>query len=201
LREFDAQWRYDPVTRLGHYVYESDEPQSDVVGPETPLPFNQQLAAGRAYLMLWKLTKDPAYQQKVEALGRHFQQHLRPDNRGGYAWDYWYGKGLTRYKAPEDVSHGAIDVDFAAHAARASLVFTPEDLKRFAGTFYRETETMEGKMGRPSEAAGQWLGLATVDCGVYRAVAPYLMGKAGVQHPQILLGVAKLARYFETCRR
>lgn len=40
LQEFDGQWRYDPATGLGHYVYEDDEPHGDLVGAETPVPFN-----------------------------------------------------------------------------------------------------------------------------------------------------------------
>lgn len=110
-------------------------------------------------------------------------------------------KGLARYGAREDISHGAIDVDFAVESARYSIVFTRSDLALFASTFFRETNVNEGKMLKPNDAVGRWLELAEVECGVYRVVMPYLMSMAGTQHSQVLLGVAKLAKYAATCAR
>lgn len=201
LHEFDGQWRYDSLARLGHYVYEDDEPHGDHVGTEMPVPFNQQLAAGRAFILLWKLTGDSAYRQRAEGLARHFKKHLREDSRGAYQWDYWYGKGLLRYKLLEDLSHGAIDVDFTVLAMRESLIFTRNDLARFVSAFFRDTNAHDGKMLEPNDAVGRWLELAEVECGVYRVVMPYLMSMTGTQHSQVLLGVAKLAKYAAICAR
>lgn len=72
---------------------------------------------------------------------------------------------------------------------------------RFILAFLRETRTSEGKMLKADDATGRWLELTGVDCQVYRSVFPYLMAKAGAQRSQVLLGVAKLARYAETCGR
>lgn len=63
-------------------------------------------------MVLWKLTGNRAYRQKVEDLTRHFKSHLRVDSVGAYEWDYRYGKGPRRYNDREDISHAAINVDF-----------------------------------------------------------------------------------------
>jgi rhamnogalacturonyl hydrolase YesR len=63
------------------------------VSPVKWIPQNQQLAAGRMFIVLWKLTGNSAYRQKAEALARHFKSHLRVDPAGGYEWDYWYDRG------------------------------------------------------------------------------------------------------------
>lgn len=201
LHEFDGQWRYDSSNGVGHYVFEDSEPLKKSAGQGTPVPFNQQLAAGQAFIILWKLTGDSVYQQKAESMAQHFKRHLRVDSTGAYEWDYWYGKGLVLYGSREDISHGAIDVNFVVEAVHHSFGFTHNDLALFASTFFRETSVSEGKMLKPSDAVGRWLGLAEVDCGVYHVVRPYLMDKKGIQHSQVLLGVAKLAKYAAICTR
>lgn len=201
LREFDGQWRYDPSNGVGHYVFEDSEPLKKSAGPGTPVPFNQQLAAGRTFIVLWKLTGDSVYQQKAEGMAQHFKRHLRVDSTGAYEWDHWYGKGLVLHGSREDISHGAIDLNFVVEAARHSFGFTRNDLTPFASTFFRETNVSDGKMLKPSDAVGRWLELAEVECGVYCVVMPYLMSMAGTQHSQVLLGVAKLAKYAAICAR
>lgn len=69
-------------------MFEDSEPLRKSAGPGTPVPFNQQLAAGQTFIVLWKLTGSSAYRQKVEGLARHFKSHLRVDSAGGYEWDY-----------------------------------------------------------------------------------------------------------------
>jgi hypothetical protein len=199
LHEFDRQWRYDSSSGSGYYVFEDSDPIKVSAGPETPVPFNQQLAAGGAFIVLWKLTGNSGYQQKAEGLARHFKGHLRMDSTGGYEWDYWYGKGLARYRSLEDISHGAIDVDFAVRAAQESLVLSRDDIVRFVLAFFRYTNSSEGNVEQARDAAGRWLELAGLDCRVYHRVFPHLMAKDGSQHSQVLLGVAKLAKYVRSC--
>jgi len=78
-------------------------------------------------------------------------------------------------------------------------VFSGDDLVGFILAFTRETRASGGHMLDASDAAGGWLELAGTDCRVYRVVFPYLMGKAGIQHSQVLLDVAKLAKYVKRC--
>jgi hypothetical protein len=200
LLEFEGQWRYDAARREGYYVYEDDLPAEDTAG--LPVPFNQQLAAGRALLMLWKVTGKPAHLEKVVGLGRHFKRHLRRQLlTGAYDWDYWYGTGLLKYNERASVAYGAIDADFAVLAWRESVVFSREDMARLVEAFLQKTRVAGGRMQRASDATGRWLGLSEVDCGLYRVVAPYLMGKTGAQSAEVLLGVAKLTRYADRCAK
>lgn len=96
----------------------------------------------------------------MEGLARRFKSHLRVDSAGAYAWDYWYGKGLLRHNAREDISYAAIDVNFAVRAARESLVFSRDDLVGFILAFTRETHTSGGSIPDASDAIGRWLELA-----------------------------------------
>lgn len=76
---------------------------------------------------------------------------LRSSKNQAYVWDYWSGPiadGWTRDNSPsyntptyrgnkhiEDTSHGCLEVYFAALCADAGLVFTDDDMRRFAKTF------------------------------------------------------------------
>lgn len=78
-------------------------------------------------------------------------------------------------------------------------MFSRDDLVGFILAFARETHKSGRNMLDASDAAGRWLEFAGTDCGVYRVVFTYLIEKAGTQHSQVLLGVAKLARYANRC--
>jgi hypothetical protein len=196
--EFDAEWRYDTRTRTGHYVYAPDEPHRDNVAPDMPVPFNQQLALGRTLIVLGEITGRPLYRERAEALARHFKRHLRV-TPGGYEWKYWYGKGLDRTAAEEDISHGAIDVDFAVGAMRAGLVFTRSDLEPFRLALFRQTAERAGMTDAARDAAGRWLALCEIDCRPYHLLWSHFAGKTGRQHPQVLLSVARMAKYAAIC--
>jgi hypothetical protein len=200
LHEFDSQWRRDPKSGGGFYVFEKDEPAANIpAGEDFPVPFNMQLLAGRVFIVLWKLTGNSAYREKAEALGKQYKSNLTVDSNGAYVSHYWYGKGLTVNSHVEDFSHATEGMNFAVDAGREGIVFTPSDLKPFVGTFFRYADTGGGTMLKPSTTAGLWLVLSEVDCRVYRAAAPYLMSLAGVQHPVVLEGIAQLAHYYKQC--
>lgn len=84
-------------------------------------------------------------------------------------------------------------------AAASSLLDTGFGLLIHAASGRAGGNVNGGKMLKPSDAVGGWLELAEVECGVYRVVMPYLMGMAGAQRPQVLLGITKLANYVGTC--
>jgi len=117
-------------------------------------------------MLRWKLTGDSARRQRAEGLARHLKKHLMEDTTAVYQCDYCYGKGLLRYKSLEDLSHGAIDVDFAVLAMRETLVFARDDLARFASAFFRDTNAHDGRMLEPSDAVGRWVDPSEVGCGV-----------------------------------
>jgi len=207
LAVFEKNWNYDASTGRGYYQFFADEPHSaNSPNPPVPLPFNQQLAAGRTLIMLHKVTGNNEYREKAEALARHFRSNLK-GNKGPYIWTYWYGKGLDRSKTIEDISHGAIDLDFAILAYRSGIVFNREDLSRFQETYEKNihksgtvANTVDGRgEGRYKNAIGRWLELAEFSCVPWKDFyAFYLLGDLG-RHPEVMLGTAKLVKYFDKC--
>jgi len=212
LGEFDGQWRYDPKDAEGFYLFESDQPlDNGVAGPDLPQPLNMQLAAGRSFLILAKITSNQDYLQKAHGLAKLLRSRLVREGSGGYSWTYWFGKGLSRSSVLEDVSHGAIDVEFAVLAEQNSIVFTPDDLKPFVATFLdrwgRAQSSMATGVGKGTaefkagerNALDRWAPLSEVSCRVYDVLYADLMARIGRQDAQVLLGIAQLATYARKC--
>jgi hypothetical protein len=208
LKEFDDQWRYDAKSGEGFYVFESDQPLENgmMAGRDLSLPFNMQLAAGRAFIVLWKLTGKDSYYSKAEALARHFKDHLHVDSFGGYSWTYWFGKGLIRSAGVEDVSHGAIDVDFAVLAAQNGIVFDTHDLEQFIRTFfhyYKRDWTLAEGLPLASKqdpyALARWLNLCDTQCSVCDAVSDDLLGARAPYNSLHLIALSALAKYSKKC--
>ena len=198
LNEFNAEWR-TARDGSGFYVTEDGQPSDDTLHPDTPAPINVQAAAGRAFILLWKVTGRPSYRLRSEALARYFRHHLRIDHYGGYAWNYWYpGVGLASL-SPEDISHGAIDVDFAVLAAHSNLIFKVADIERFTQTFFRLINGTRQGDTADLDATGRWLSLSEESCKIYDVLLPSLMARTGLQQSQVLLGIAGLAKYADRC--
>jgi hypothetical protein len=207
LAFFDRNWVYDSATGTGYYRFSADEPHStNIPGPPMPLPFNQQLAAGRTIILLAILDGSDEYRGKAEALARHFRDHLKGSD-GPYLWRYWYGKAPDRLNKAEDISHGAIDLGFAVLAYRSGIVFRREDIVRFADTYDKKihkagtvADRVDGSgEGRYKEATGRWLELSEFTCVPWRDFHGFLSrGEVG-RHPEVMLGLAKLVKYFDRC--
>ncbi|MGW0227675.1 hypothetical protein ACWDWO_05130 [Actinopolymorpha singaporensis] len=130
-------------------------------------PINQSVALGRTYLALAEVTRDRTYRDRASRLARMFATQLEVDSRGAATWHYWpttsrmydgyaktgnpatdvsiytpaygsAGRGAQQY---EDVSHGAIEVDFAVRAFRSGVVFRGADMAAFAATYTRNLAT------------------------------------------------------------
>lgn len=141
----DDEWR-EAEDETGYYIFRKGSPYwCDGVG----VPFNQNLSLARTMLLIYQATGETKYIDRVVKIARHFQNHLNLHN-DCYIWNYWWGHGYNGwesdhmisdntpsykgYKKPEDLSHGAIDADFVYLACQAGIVFTGEDLRRFAST-------------------------------------------------------------------
>lgn len=206
LGVFDKNWVPDAVTGGGYYQFDHDEPH-DTKGPDRsmPLPLNQQLAAGRTMIMLYQITGDLFYRQRAEALAKHFRGNLK--GRGPYVWTYWHGKGLNRSKGIEDISHGAIDIDFAVQAYRSGMVFETGDMARFRDTYERNIRrngSFAGKVdgtggAQHREAIGRWLELSEFTCAPWKDFHGMLERDELSNHPQVMLGIAKLIKYYDRC--
>lgn len=132
----------------GYYIFERNIPfWSDGL----PEPHNTLAATGTAFLWLYEATGRPLYRQRVEQLARFIRDNLEPRADGTWMFYYWFGPFHTGWKAsdnlstrtpqragaksPEDISHLQLTVRFMAECAERGLVFTREDLTRFARTF------------------------------------------------------------------
>jgi hypothetical protein len=167
----EDQWRAD-----GYYVF---RPDAAFLGyPGADLPLNQSNAMGRLLLALYDVTGDPALADKATRLAQRFAAQLSTGDDGATLWNYW-GGAYSGYG--EDISHAAINVDFAVMAASRGIVFDEADLDGFATTFvervYVDDATFSDAVGggpangasyRPQ--AGRWLRLAGVRNGIYSAV-------------------------------
>jgi hypothetical protein len=107
--------------------------------PDYSLPHNQYLALARTWLVLQdvpRLEHRDEYRDHAERMGQYFKQNLKL-NGEAYVWNYWdplpTEEGVGRHI--EDDSHATIDIGFAVEAAARGLVFTEEDLRRFAATY------------------------------------------------------------------
>ena len=205
---FDQTWVYDAASGKGYYQFFPDEPISANYPPPMPLPFNQQLAAGRTFLMLYEGIGSVQYHQKAEALARHFLGYLTKGSDGAYTWFYWYGKGYDRNKTVEDISHGAIDIDFAVLACRAGTVFTQSDMNSFLQTYTKKirkngkfADFVNGKgEDKFKDSVGRWLELADFSCVPWNDFSNLLSSGTLSGHPQVMLGVAKLVKFYGKCK-
>jgi len=141
-RHFRQKWeRYwvDLPNGAGAYTFTGNPTERF---PGYLLPHNQYLALGRTWLVLQAVPGVPqreVYRDRAAKMARYFKRHLRL-NGEAYLWNYWDprpGENIRRH--PEDVSHATIDIGFAVEACQRGIVFTPQDLRRFARTF---TEVM-----------------------------------------------------------
>lgn len=167
----DDQWN-----AAGYYVFRPDA--SFLSYPGVDLPLNQSNAMGRLLLALYAVTGDNDYLSKADALATRFKAQLSTGGSGEYLWNYWGGS----YSSPgEDISHAAINVDFAIVAADLGVEFSAADLEAFARTFvvhvYVDDRTLANAVGggatngssyRPQ--AGRWLGLTPERTTIYTAV-------------------------------
>lgn len=167
----DDQWN-----DAGYYVF---RPDATFLGyPGSDLPLNQSNTMGRLLLALHAVTSDATYLDKATKLAQRFKNQLSTGSGGEYLWNYWGGT----YASPgEDISHAAINVDFAAMAAEQGVVFTDTDLDAFSRTFmgpvYVDDRTLSNFVGggdtngssyKPQ--CGRWLRLTRVRTAVYAAV-------------------------------
>jgi hypothetical protein len=189
----DDQWRWGPRRDEGHYV----DPAIGV------LPLNQQNAVGSVLLLLHRLSGDPDHLRRAAALARYFRNRVRPNRAGGLDWAYQPGIEGNR-PGYEDISHAAINVEFAVRCADAGVVFHRDDLRRLGITWdarvrkgsRRWSDTLEGARAANAhvpQAIGRWLALAPYAPGLRQDAAEFdhLRGASAVE----LLGLANRLRY------
>lgn len=188
----------------GYYVFAPDASFLDYAGSDQPL--NQSNALGRALLLYGALTGDADATAKATALATRLRAMMTVAGDGAYLWNYWGGAYAGN---GEDVSHAAINVDFAVQAARRGVVFDDADLAGLAATFVQRVYVDDGTIrnaigGGPTNDSsyrpqvGRWLSLAPTRTAIYTTVRDLYdqdYPAAEVGSGSLLLAWALLAEY------
>ncbi len=206
--DFESQWRFDPRTGEGTYWFEGDEPlEADL---NEPMPLNGPLSFGRVIVILYRVTGKQEYLLKARALAQYFKNHLIKNN-DAYVWGY--RAEMNKYPTVEDFSHGSIDVDFVAQAYQAGIIFTKDDLEAFSRTLVQArikdkfSTYVNGKSDVNkdySHFSGVWLELCSGTCTPYKKVYDYIVNRIKYSDrgwSPIMLGIAKLIKYYDKCGR
>lgn len=186
-------WRDGPGKDEGYYL-NSPRGSADAYD-NIGHAFNYLGKLASSELILFQLTGDPIYRDHVERIATLFKRRLTLVDNRRYVWDYWYEPvttGWTRkdnisantpHHAPwlhiEDTSHGALEAEMAANAAKAGIVFNSNDIQRLATTF-TEKAVLPDRSGFAGHVDGTdpqsgykgtritgWLPLAAADRTVY----------------------------------
>lgn len=188
----------------GYYVFAPDASFLAYAGQDQPL--NQSNALGRVHVLLAALAPGGDDLTKATALASRMQSMITVGGDGAYLWNYWGG---ALAGDGEDVSHAAINVDFAALCAEHGIVFDEADVLGFATTFmervYVDDATFSDWVGGGSTndpgyrpQVGRWLAVARARTGVYTAVRDLYdvdYPPAGIGSGSLLLGWALLAEH------
>ncbi|MBC8069669.1 MAG: hypothetical protein IAG13_15135, partial [Deltaproteobacteria bacterium] len=188
----------------GFYRFPAD--LGSLPSPGGAQPLNQSNALGRAHILLAAITGDPEQLAKATALATYFRAQIDTGGDGAYLWNY---RGGAYANGGEDISHAAINVEFAVMAAEQGIVFDQNDVAAFARTFtqrvYVNDATFADHVGggetntssyRPQ--IGRWVVLAPSSPTVYAAVRDAYerdYSAASLSSGSVLLGWALLAEH------
>lgn len=201
IADADQYWREGPGEGEGHYV----DPCMGL------LPMNQSNAMGMTLLEMYHVTGNQDYKSKVEKLATFFKNRLRTDDPQVFDWGYWPKDDAGQASDSEDISHAAINVEFAVRCAQANIVFTRADTERFAQTWLLKVRQGDGRWAGSvngvakmdyrymPQAMGRWLPLMPelpekLAGELYNNVESAFAGTS-ITQPSVALGVSHLALY------
>ena len=198
----DFQYKSGPAAGEGHYV---GDPAASAVVPSVAglaLPLNQMNAMGRALIALWKATGKTAYQQKAAALCTYLRNRMTKSG-ATYVWTYW-GTAWSSGKG-EDISHAAINADFAKLCHEHGLAFDAGEMVRLGRTLFDNVhvstdsaaDLVDGGGGTNTYkwAVGRWLNLAPYEPRVWPVAANIYRDTTTTSSGSVLLGLANIARH------
>ena len=216
LEKWEATW-VDLPEGAGLYKFTTNVTQRF---PDTSLPHNQFLALGRTWLVLQAvpgLEHRELYRDRATKMAKYFKKHLRRHGNA-YVWNYWDPLPHEQVgRHIEDTSHATIDIGFAVEARDRGIVFTDEDLRRFASTYvdimWNRDKASPGFGKRVNTRKGakaffwEWIHLAVADARVWELAWAMFepRGKPTGMGPSIayvydrLVGVDELER--NECRK
>jgi hypothetical protein len=176
---FEADWKRGPGAGEGYYKEHNLTTWAS--------PYNQMNAMGRMYVNLYLATGQARYRERAEGMARFLKNRLRLAGGGTrYDWSYAPTSPATQ---SEDLSHAAINADFAFECYRAGIVFDATDMQRFVGTFMKMSNGTGGYFGTVAGTgalygtpglAGMWGRLGYVDPRVRTEFYKYYQNNSGV---------------------
>lgn len=194
---YEPLWREGPLSAEGYYL----EP---AMPDDGHLPLNQQNAMGRVMLEMEKLSGCEGYRERVAKLARSLSHRMWLERDGACQWAYrpplfppFDGQGT------EDISHAAINADFAWACMKEGIVFSSEDLSHFCVTFKKRicprgegiADNIDGSMrnGTFAHMLGYWGRLGADDPAIVHIIQQTEHGLPGpLTGPLALLTQAML---------
>ncbi|MGI6685257.1 MAG: Ig-like domain-containing protein [Bacillota bacterium] len=114
-------------------------------------PFNMIFSFGSLYLEIYQASGEAVYKNKAVKIANHFRNNLTVDSSiNGYLWKYM----RTRDYGYEDLSHGAMDIDFAYLAYKNSINFNATDMQRFGNTVQKKLIKADGNIANRVDGSG-----------------------------------------------
>lgn len=213
IAEYDQCWREGPAADEGYYLLIDKGAEFWCDG--IMAPWNYMGATGQVICNLWDATKNPKYRDKLTRMATLFKRDCTLLPNGGFSFPYWSKVGATGWKreqqlsvnTPEygptpkadDMSHAALEVEFAVMCAERGVVFTDEDMQRFAKTFVNLWDAEKKQLARDVDGSGvadtgyavagaRWLELSRWDPQVFAVNRAVWTGVASIGYYGHMLG-------------
>lgn len=183
------------------------------------MPTNMSAAMGNLVLELYLVTDREDYKDKVTRFATFLKNSMQPAEHDAYLWAYWPKKSNDEIKQGEDVSHAALNVEFASRCTSAGIVFTKEDMRRIGNTWLHHVRQNDGTYathvdgsshGRYNayypQSPGRWLRIIPhlpqpMAREMYKGVVEIFAGEDVSSHyVSRAYGLANLALYGKTLR-
>ncbi len=195
---YDPDWRNGPGEDEGYYI-------GRALG-DKHLPLNQMNALGRTLAELAVALDDPVCRDRASRLARFFEHRLTTKPSGAYDWAYWPPTEPAGPSSGEDISHAAINAEFAVLCYERGIVFDRADMDHFAATFtksiykgpgnFAASVAGKGEKSRYSVSVGRWVRLAQFDPQIAAAVKAYYFSLDPFPRGSVpMLGLANLLKY------
>jgi hypothetical protein len=209
----------------GYTIFEKGSPFWCDGAPEV---HNTMAASGSAYLNLYRATGESYYLDRATRLARLFGKHHIEQPNDTWSMNYWWGLMHEGWRAedgvsenlpvyagsstPDDISHFQLTLTFLMDCYENGVVFTENDLRKWANTFhrvlYRESEggpfvayRLDGSQGGQEPGEGNHVLYGYIELGAKfdEEVAKKCRGifyrrNADKALPSALIGWAALAK-------
>lgn len=115
-------------------------------------PFNMFLSLGQTFLEIYRASGETSYYSKSVKIATHFKNNLNVDSAtNSYYWRYMRSGSYTGW---EDLSHGALDMNFVVAAFETGAGFTQADMQRFGNTVQKKLIKSTGVIANKVDGTG-----------------------------------------------